>query len=808
MTGWKKISKNTRVLIILSVVLLLGVFIYKVFEWPLTTNNETKAIESELSSLQLDTPVNYEQQVKPVLERRCVVCHGCYDAPCQLKLSSNEGLQRGANKERIYDAQRIESMPATRLFIDAKSTVEWRARGFSPVINEGTQNPENNLYNSVLYRLLRLKKQHPQPRAGKLPDNFTLDLDREQTCTTLESVNKFAEQHPLWGMPYAMPDLLDSEYQTLVSWIAQGSQAPPPSDPSAIVRPQIKKWESFFNQPSRKQKLVNRYLYEHLFHAHIHFTGSPEREFYRLVRSKTPPGKVIDEIATLRPNDDPGTSTFYYRLLPYHPSIVNKNHIVYEFSDKRLQRFHELFLTPDYTVSQLPSYEPGTASNPFKVYAAIPAVSRYRFMLDDAYFFIEGFIKGPVCRGQLALNVIEDQFWVVFFNPDKPIITNSSQFLEKMAPELQLPADFNNNLDLVRIWTEYWKGQRRYMEHKQAWFKTIGTHKLDHAMDFIWDGDGKNPNAALTIFRHFDSGSVAYGLVGNDPETTWVIDFPLLERIHYLLVVDFNVYGNIGHRMSTRIYMDFLRMEGEDSFLAFLPVNRRKEIRDKWYVGQRSSIEKLFSAPQEWLSTEAVEGYQTANPQQELYQRIKDRFKVLSQHAKAMNHCGSIGCKNLIAKSAIKRADNAMIKIAQLQGKNLHSFPDVAFVRVKTDKPEDDLTYSLIRNKAYKNVTSFLADESERDRADIDHDTMTVVKWLEGSYPNFFFSVALSDIEEFSKRCAAIRNNKDYEKFVDQYGVRRTNPLFWELADWFQDDYKRKKPISSGLFDLNRYHNR
>ncbi len=249
-------------------------------------------------------------------------------------------------------------------------------------------------------------------------------------------------------------------------------------------------------------------------------------------------------------------------------------------------------------------------------------------------------------------------------------------------------------------------------------------------------------------------------------------------------------------------------MEGEDSFLAFLPVNRRKEIRDKWYVGQRSSIEKLFSAPQEWLSTEVVEGYQTTNPQQELYQRLKDRFKVLSQHAKAMNHCGSIGCKNLIAESAIKRADNAMIKIAQLQGKNLHSFPDVAFVRIKADKPENDLTYSLIRNKAYKNVTSFLADESERDRADIDHDTMTVVKWLEGSYPNFFFSVALSDIEEFSKRCAAIRNNKDYENFVDQYGVRRTNPLFWELADWFQDDYKLKKPISSGLFDLNRYHNR
>jgi len=28
-------------------------------------------------------PIDYESRVKPLLERRCVVCHGCYDAPCQ-----------------------------------------------------------------------------------------------------------------------------------------------------------------------------------------------------------------------------------------------------------------------------------------------------------------------------------------------------------------------------------------------------------------------------------------------------------------------------------------------------------------------------------------------------------------------------------------------------------------------------------------------------------------------------------------------------------------------------------------------------
>jgi hypothetical protein len=56
-----------------------------------------------------------------------------------------------------------------------------------------------------------------------LPDSFDLDLDRRQSCPTLGSFSKFARQHPLWGMPYAMPDLTDGEYQTLVRWIASGS---------------------------------------------------------------------------------------------------------------------------------------------------------------------------------------------------------------------------------------------------------------------------------------------------------------------------------------------------------------------------------------------------------------------------------------------------------------------------------------------------------------------------------------------------------------------------------------------------------
>ena len=122
-----------------------------------------------------------------------------------------------------------------------------------------------------------------------------------------------------------------------------------------------------------------------------------------------------------------------------------------------------------------------------------------------------------------------------------------------------------------------------------------------------------------------------------------------------------------------------------------------------------------------------------------------------------------------------------------------------------------DLAYTLIHNKAYKNISSMFASENHRelnDRRDLEHDTLSVVKGLQGSYPNFFFDIELSQVDEFAERYAAIKNRKDYERFVGLFGVRRTRSDFWDTADWFQDYSAAQQPVLSGLFDLNRYRNR
>ena len=77
---------------------------------------------------------SYLEDVRPILDQRCVVCHSCYNAPCQLQLGSYEGLDRGASKQRVYSSSRLSPQDPTRLFMDAHTTEGWRAKGFTSVL--------------------------------------------------------------------------------------------------------------------------------------------------------------------------------------------------------------------------------------------------------------------------------------------------------------------------------------------------------------------------------------------------------------------------------------------------------------------------------------------------------------------------------------------------------------------------------------------------------------------------------------------------------------------------------------------------
>jgi hypothetical protein len=120
-----------------------------------------------------------------------------------------------------------------------------------------------------------------------------------------------------------------------------------------------------------------------------------------------------------------------------------------------------------------------------------------------------------------------------------------------------------------------------------------------------------------------------------------------------------------------------------------------------------------------WLSQEFVTGYKTNNLQLELYQQLEQYLGPLAGDGDYINRCTSDKCKPKLSQD-ILRADKAMQQAAKMDGLIVQFLPDAAFVRVKMGgKPEQDLAYTMISNKAYKCHLQYL--RRQTSRLDTDH---------------------------------------------------------------------------------------
>lgn len=737
--------------------------------------------------------LDYWRDVKPVLDNRCVVCHGCYDAPCQANLASYQGVTRGAHKEKVYDAARLFATAPTRMFFDAQSTAGWRRRDFYPMLNERAATPEADRAGGVMYRLLRLKRAHPLPAVAVLPkDRYDVSLDRAQQCPSIEEMDRFEQKYPEWGMPFALPGLSDREYSTLTRWIEAGAPYREPEPLSGAHQKRIAEWERFLNGDGLKSQLIGRYIYEHWFIGSLYFDDLPGPDYFQLVRSKTPPGRPLEVIATPRPFDPPGTERVYYRLRRMAETPLAKTLMPYALNAPRMARLKAWFLDAPYEVTALPSYAPETASNPFVTFQQLPVYSRYRFMLDEAQFTLMGFIKGPVCRGQTALNVITDHFWVMFAAPDRKNSENDAEFLAKEAKNLSLPAERASTARILS-WLEYNKLEAAFLKAKTLFLnERYGAHSPP-VMKSLWDGDGRNPNAALTVFRHFDSATVVQGLIGEQPQTVMVIGYPLLERIHYLLVAGYDVYGNAGHQLATRLYFDFMRMEGELNFLALLPRAARQGIRDHWYRGAGKQHIEHFRDTDAFYAQETGIEFKTPDPLAELYGMMKAYAAPVASTRYA------------IASSGLSGAPlRSLGELSGLRGRAISHLPEASFVTVR-DAAGRDYHFTLLSNSAHSNVAELMGDDKRRLP---DEDTLSVLNGFVGAYPNAFFLVDAADVPAFVAAVGKLASEADFRNLLSRYGIRRTDERFWAHSDALQAAYRRWSPREAGLFDYNRFENR
>lgn len=746
--------------------------------------------------------IDYQKEVKPLLDKRCTVCHSCYNSPCQLKIDSFEGMDRGATKRAIYNSTRLKTMDPTRLFTDARTTKEWRDKKFFSV-TESTVS--DGLNDSLMIQMLSHKMKNPKSVGEYKPeaDDLTCAENRDE-------LGEYLEKHPNNGMPFGFPPLKQDEFEIIAGWLVQGAKGPDAAQQEALVTPNtadaaaIVQWESFFNKDDPKHAMTARYLYEHLFLAHLKF-GTPTSEFYELVRSKTAQGQPIDLIPSVRPYDDPGVGRVYYRFRKIHSTIVNKTHMVFNLDDAQFARINELFIKPAWLQPPHPmGYDPKLSARPFMVFEQIPPRSRYQFLLDNARYMIMTFIHGPVCKGQIALNVIDDQFWVMFMDPDHDLSVTYPAFLKLHADTLTMPIESGSDLGIFSAVSD--KNRNAAVDFYKARQDYYMSHNYDGlGYDALWRGSRPGDDPLLTVYRHFDSASVHRGALGNLPKTMWVIDYPLLERIYYALVAGFDIYGTAGHQLAIRLYMDRLRVEGESYFLNFLPPASRQEIMQSWYQGlnmdkvdyypsalpakipfitgdpKREFIENMVDKhflPAAGIAFDPVNYFRAG----EEYPVLPDRYETTDDYVKAFQ--------------SLVRPGAPFVKVINDHNANL------AYLRIRL-KEGMDVVATMVINRWHDNVAFLVKEDARLDPA---KDNVDFIKGLIGSYPNFFLDVREEDLPDFLDLLTHFDASPKDQARLAKYGINRGDDRLWETYDWFQQRFNEDEPVHGGLFDLNRYY--
>ena len=259
-----------------------------------------------------------------------------------------------------------------------------------------------------------------------------------------------------------------------------------------------------------------------------------------------------------------------------------------------------------------------------------------------------------------------------------------------------------------------------------------------------------------------------------------------------MLVAGYDVFGNVGHQFNSRLYLDFLRREGESNFLMLLPMDQRKPTRDFWYRGTSDEVKNYVYGHKVHVAVESDIDYRTDNPQRELLGLLKDHV------APALNQRFALsGLRDEPLRAGIA-------SLGDLSGANLQWLPETVFLRVYDAEPGSQY-FTLLRNVGHTNVSNMFKEQKALVPAE---DTLTVVPGFIGAYPNAFYRAGKSELAELRTAIRRLSSEQDYRSLADRYATRRSDTAFWAESDQAIDAYAEWAPDEAGLFDYNRLENR
>jgi hypothetical protein len=787
----------------------------------------------------------YLGKIQPILAKRCVVCHGCTDAPCQLKLNSYSYVTKGASSVNFY---------ATRLRKAHYPGSEKAAKTFHPVIG-------NTLDDSILYRFIQLGMKNTTTSDANGAFNLESlqelrhhldDTAKFQCVDSMAAFEKFTQEHPMAGMPFGLPRLTEQEFATLQTWINEGAYGPNASVVNALNAPSkpqvIHEWEQFLNQDSNKSKLLSRYLYEHFFTAHIHFAEMPG-EFFKLIRSSQAPAanpkeiSPIKEIVTELPTDE--VPAFFYRLKKVTEVITQKDHIVWQANSETLKHLDKQFMQSEWKVKDnkivLPDY---TSTSPFQVFAQIPAKIRHRFMLENAKYLVESMVRGTVCIGRSATYAIADNFWVFFLKPESDVSSGVAFYRLGAGAKEALDLDTKRRTLLGQVKTRFKNnkiflvGYERALRQELEKQVATGLREVPGlGLDDIWDGDGTNRNAWLTVVRHDASTTVHYGQEGGLPQSVWVMTYANFERLYYNLVVNFKYWGSTKHKLGTWRSMSHERLDGEDMFISFLPESARETIREEYSGGLKLPASMITGLIGNVLTGKKIKRYIDLYPsvsknrpaltklpgkdradlefmrlvQKRMSQTIRGSDDILNSrpsdnqniyHTPQQQPSVEIGPINNIAdwEKYVR-----LVTVDRGKGRYAPYLPSTTYVRVGTKG--NYKVYTLISNRGYlSHNTPF----SEKPTRAPERDTISIYRGILGDFPELFLDIDISKAAEFLRQVQKINADnyqEEFNKLLKDYAISRNSAEFWPFVDWLHNEIANTEDgyIVSGILDLSRY---
>ena len=175
---------------------------------------------------------------------------------------------------------------------------------------------------------------------------------------------------------------------------------------------------------------------------------------------------------------------------------------VFPFDDEQFARVNELFIqAPWPTEPYLVGYKKKTERQSVRGLRAnsrthpLPMASGQRAICDH-----DPLSGGPVCKGQVALNVINDHFWLLFLDPEYDLSVKYPGFLRLHHLNLRMPIEDGSNHRLYKVLLKdkHYKWAIDYYQARQQFLRSAFIRTGS-----AWRRSGRGGDLATSRFLPF-----------------------------------------------------------------------------------------------------------------------------------------------------------------------------------------------------------------------------------------------------------------------------------------------------------------